>query len=335
MVNGRTDVLTVEMDKDFLPNLNFFHHITSENCERMKGCESIAPLPQKSPDKMTNNINPRIFHELMLTQQSDDSHLCHICGKGFADNHVLQQHLRLHVYQPRSSSRKKHTCKWCVKTFALETSLRQHLFTHKEDVFECKVCEKIFDSKVDLHKHMSTHSEETSDTCSPTHHVCSICSKSYIKQQNLQRHVLREHTNKSPPRNGEDRASLNRTNIVEKLPYDCSLCEKSYNQKQKLKNHVRRAHPEYEEDKSLQRTHCDEDTLACGICWNSFSHLNKLTRHVLQDHANECPPEYEVDDALQIQTLHTHGEEGDNEVVPGVVYIKVEIEGEEIDTISI
>ncbi|XP_042649941.1 uncharacterized protein LOC104364205 [Tyto alba] len=85
--------------------------------------------------------------------------------------------------QPRSSSREKeHKCLECGKFFACEGSLSQHLQLHTGEMpFKCQDCGKSFRVEANLISHQKTHMKEKS-------FLCTTCGKRFCSSSSLMEH---------------------------------------------------------------------------------------------------------------------------------------------------
>ena len=171
---------------------------------------------------------------LKLFTHSHKPFACTLCGKAFARQSHLKDHLRTHSDETtfecskcgkkfgwkcklnsyldkcKFSDEKNLTCSQCGKTFANKGSLTSHLRIHSEGKpFPCSQCGRAFRLMSELTKHMPVHSGEKPFTCSQ-------CGKAFARKGSLDMHLLR-HLNKN---------------------YPCSYCGEEFPQKKYLKEHL-------------------------------------------------------------------------------------------------
>lgn len=170
-----------------------------------------------------------------------------------------------------ASPEKSFKCPECNKSFPSKKMLDLHRNIHfRESSHECQVCSENFHSKDEYLEHMETHKEdedeeedEKSKTYSPPTHVssgygkrrkrqycCSVCSKSFVFRQGLERHMMVHNQEK---------------------PHKCNFCEASFSSAIKLTRHV--------------TSHAGLRPYPCKICKRTFLMSHHLTRHMRSHYA--------------------------------------------------
>lgn len=143
---------------------------------------------------------------------SKESFECPECHKVFAENKILNRHLKIH------DPVKKHVCSECNMSFSESSNLTKHLKKHTGELRNvvgkpnlCAVCGKGFKWASSLSKHMKHHTG---------HRIlrCPYCPKYYVEARSLNIH-LRKHT-------GE-------------RPFVCDICKKAFTQMGNLEKHLR------------------------------------------------------------------------------------------------
>lgn len=150
--------------------------------------------------------------EKRQTAASKESFECPECHKVFAENKILNRHLKIH------NPVKKHVCSECNMSFSESSNLTKHLKKHTGELRNvvgkpnlCAVCGKGFKWASSLSKHMKHHTG---------HRIlrCPYCPKYYVEARSLNIH-LRKHT-------GE-------------RPFVCDICKKAFTQMGNLEKHLR------------------------------------------------------------------------------------------------
>ncbi|XP_068440765.1 zinc finger and SCAN domain-containing protein 31-like isoform X3 [Clinocottus analis] len=130
---------------------------------------------------------------------------CSVCGKRFARQRFLSQHMTVHTGE------KPFSCSVCDKTFARKGNLKYHMTVHTgEKPFSCSVCGKKFPLEQTMKRHLIVHSEEKPFSC-------SICGKTFSLEQTLKRHL---------------------TVHSEEKPFSCVFCGKTFALKGRLNCHM-------------------------------------------------------------------------------------------------
>jgi len=121
-------------------------------------------------------------------------HRCDQCGK------VLGSGITLKIHQRQLHQRTcEQTCDGCGRQFARLTSLVNHLthahphllpdkYRSRLNDFACKKCDFLFSSRSTLQRHL-----EVRHGTASKYYVCPICSRRFLCQRYLSRHLRSHH----------------------------------------------------------------------------------------------------------------------------------------------
>ncbi|XP_066945540.1 zinc finger protein 624-like [Macrobrachium rosenbergii] len=168
---------------------------------------------------------------VLSTNVVDGPHNCQICPTQFHKPEYLLRHLRKHTGDftcekclkvfARKEGLQKHVCPGglhkktlecsiCSRSFLSEALLQKHELKHKGSR-KCTLCDRFYSSKESLEKHM----KNCPTVEITTSYKCGVCSKEFINQSFLDRHI-----------NSHSRQ------------YQCEICSKTYATNASLKQHV-------------------------------------------------------------------------------------------------
>ncbi|XP_044727337.1 gastrula zinc finger protein XlCGF57.1-like [Chrysoperla carnea] len=225
----------------------------------------------------------KCYHPLHLKQHQEVAHnplnhTCSTCNKVFTNIYNLKYHKCKHL------SPKLH-CRRCDKSFQDKRELKCHnKEKHAMEMYvACHICGKSI-TKKSLNNHLATHEERDKRTC-------IVCSKTFIREDTLARHIKLIHEDKIRERNflcnicghasrfAADLRKHLRTHSTER-PFACKHCDKTYRSEDNLKEHISCAH-------------LDERKFQCRFCPQAFNHKKTLVHHERR-HTGEKPHKCEV-----------------------------------------
>ncbi|XP_064090852.1 zinc finger protein 771-like [Macrobrachium nipponense] len=202
-------------------------------------------LPQKSP---------------RLRHPHGERVACSVCGKTYACNANLRDHMRIHTGE------RPFNCDECGMTFTQRSNLRMHKRVHTgERPYMCGVCGKTFSRSSHLPGHMRQHTGEKPYTC-------SVCGQTFTTSQSMKNHK-RIHTGEKPyicevcdaAFTQSSTLSTHKKSHTGEKPFKCDICNKRFIFKSGLNEHM----IVHSRDKSFQ----------CDQCHKKFKYSNYLSKH--------------------------------------------------------
>ena len=195
------------------------------------------------------------------------NHKCVHCNEAFFTDNELILHDLL--------SNHKNECRICNNKFSTTRDLNDHTkyFHEIGEDYKCDLCDSLFTRFIDLKMHK--------DSVHKRRKKCNFCSKSFINNSSLNRHIKALH-------------------MLKQKSYECLFCDKKFSQSQDLKRHKQVHENRYESYKCDQcdKTYQRDDTLKrhvktvhkkipnqekykCKMCNKVFlGRLDSLKRHV-------------------------------------------------------
>eukprot|EP00092_Neocalanus_flemingeri_P017290 GFUD01018700.1.p1 GENE.GFUD01018700.1~~GFUD01018700.1.p1 ORF type:complete len:622 (-),score=135.52 GFUD01018700.1:151-2016(-) len=179
-------------------------HMRSHSQERLVGCPTCGGL-------FANRVK-FLDHCKRQHVSNEHSFTCNNCGKKFALERLLRDHMRSHINH--------YKCPQCDMTCPTPSSLSNHMrYKHvKEKPFSCEFCDYKGKTQHDVKGHMRVHYEEVELNCTE-----SGCSFSCRAQSTMKLHFMKKHRNTEPN-------------------YVCHLCDKRYNRGAYLTKHLIKIH---------------------------------------------------------------------------------------------
>ena len=196
--------------------------------------------------------------------------LCAFCGKTFATESSLEDHMAFHDGNT--------TCEHCGKIYERASSLRKHIRVvhERKRVVQCDICNKEFRDPSSLKSHMDhVHLKVKNFSCDKCDYMC-------VTPTMLENHKKRKHENtqkekkcpdcgKSFLLNIELKSHFNRVHKQLK-PHQCGSCDKSFFTKQCLKIHFARIHEQRREK--------------CPYCGDLYAQLKEHVKRMHTDDIN-------------------------------------------------
>ncbi|XGW19352.1 hypothetical protein V3C99_003296 [Haemonchus contortus] len=159
---------------------------------------------------------------------------------------------------PKRPPRKTHACPQCKKIFLRPAELKRHSVVHAEvrPKWKCMQCESEFSHKAGLESHKKTvHVDPLNSFV-----TCKICSQTFVKQSNLNRHIKKQHPIQ-----------------IEKAVLDCPECSCVFSSHRTLTRHRRAIHGTMY-----------FPSFRCKTCDRTFLRETQLRRHMVIHNADEA-----------------------------------------------
>ncbi|KAJ3591482.1 hypothetical protein NHX12_009426 [Muraenolepis orangiensis] len=179
-------------------------HLRSHTQEKVVACPTCGCM---------FSSNTKFFDHLHRQAEPEGSLVCEHCGKAFANERLLRDHVRQHVNHIK--------CPLCDMTCTTLATLKIHIkFRHcDERPFSCDFCESSFKNQHDLRKHMETHNEGAT-------YQCGVEGCDYSSRMT---HTMRQHYRR-----------MHEGGMISR--YKCHLCEKTFSWCYTLTLHLRKKH---------------------------------------------------------------------------------------------
>ncbi|XP_026126136.1 zinc finger protein 131-like [Carassius auratus] len=166
-------------------------------------------------------------HMKTHTATPDKGFVCRHCGKTYAREAALKQHLNNYHFdaeeQSQRQKKKVHVCDYCEKQFDHFGHFKEHLRKHTgEKPFECPECHERFARNSTLKCHMSAcQNGAGAKKGRKKLYECQVCSSVFNSWEQFKDHLV-THTGEKPNH--------------------CTICDQWFTQPKDLKTHLQELH---------------------------------------------------------------------------------------------
>ena len=197
--------------------------------------------------------------------------MCDICGKNFAKQQTLDNHVFV-AHKDKCDSAGL-TCDKCGRHYVTLQQLKQHLaVVHRQKFYICTLCERIVTVRRKLKEHLSD--EHNLNLPHKDTYVCDQCHKSFACSASLNFHLETEH-------------SLTDT-------CHCPECDKRFVSQVLLTAHLMEHH-DFDPFKSnltsnsmeVRQPTLNPKKFKCEVCGHFLKSKDTLLTHTLQMHQKE------------------------------------------------
>lgn len=163
-----------------------------------------------------------------------------------------------YAYHTDNCEKAKSCCDKCFKPMMNDKEERDHCCKNKPQQFVCDECGKVLISKGGLRLHKIVHD-------GVKNHLCPVCGKKFRRNNQLQTHIKRMHTNHRP--------------------FTCQICEQKFALQSDLNNHMKCMHDSTKTGlKALKKSEnlCRDRLVACSVCCMIFlsSDTENIKKHL-------------------------------------------------------